>query len=67
MNSLKGTPLYIAPEILASGPLNYTKKVDVWSFGIITYELFTGRPPFYAQDLHRLKPKILYDKVKFPK
>ncbi len=37
MNSLKGTPLYIAPEILGIGPLNYTKKVDVWSFGIIMF------------------------------
>lgn len=67
MNSLKGTPLYIAPEILATGPLNYTKKVDVWSFGIIIYELYAGRPPFWAENLAKLKPKILYEKVRFPK
>jgi serine/threonine protein kinase len=48
MNSLKGTPLYIAPEIIGTGPLNYTKRVDVWSFGIIIYELFAGRTPFWA-------------------
>jgi fused-like protein len=67
MNSLKGTPLYIAPEILAVGPLNYTKRVDVWSFGIIIYELFTGRPPFWAENLARLKLKILNEKVRFPR
>lgn len=67
MNSLKGTPLYIAPEILGTGPLNYTKKVDIWSFGIIIYELFSGRPPFFAENLQKLKPKILYEKVRFPK
>lgn len=66
MNSLKGTPLYIAPEILGIGPLNYTKKVDVWSFGIIIYELFAGRPPFYADNLPKLKPKILHSKVVYP-
>lgn len=67
MNSLKGTPLYIAPEILGTGPLNYTKKVDVWSFGIIIFELLAGRPPFWAENLQKLKPKILYEKVRFPK
>jgi serine/threonine protein kinase len=67
MNSLKGTPLYIAPEILGVGPLNYTKRVDVWSFGIIIYELFAGRPPFWAENLARLKPKILHEKVKWVK
>lgn len=33
--SIKGTPLYIAPEILQS--MKYTHKVDVWSLGIILY------------------------------
>lgn len=67
MNSLKGTPLYIAPEILGSGPLNYTSNVDIWSFGIIIYELYVGRAPFYAENLQKLKPKILYEKVRFPR
>jgi serine/threonine protein kinase len=35
LRSIKGTPLYIAPEILLSRP--YTSKVDVWSFGVILY------------------------------
>jgi serine/threonine protein kinase len=33
--SLKGTPLYIAPEILHK--MQYTEKVDIWSFGCIIY------------------------------
>lgn len=64
LNSIKGTPLYIAPEILMTRP--YTHKVDVWSFGIILYELASGYTPFYASTLQALKPKILYEPVKFP-
>ena len=58
LRSIKGTPLYIAPEILLSKP--YTHKVDVWSFGIILYELATGRTPFYASSIQQLQPKILH-------
>ena len=58
LKSIKGTPLYIAPEILISRPYNH--KVDVWSFGIILYELATGRTPFYAPSIQQLQPKILH-------
>ena len=44
LRSIKGTPLYIAPEIIEPNP--YTHKVDIWSFGIILYELATGKTPF---------------------
>ena len=64
MNSLKGTPLYIAPEILDHR--SYTHKVDIWSFGIIIYELVIGITPFHAETMIQLKPKILNQKVKFP-
>ncbi|RHZ85740.1 hypothetical protein Glove_60g127 [Diversispora epigaea] len=36
---------YIAPEVL-SGDEEYTKAADVYSFGIITYEIVTGIPPY---------------------
>jgi len=64
LNSIKGTPLYIAPEIIQKK--SYTSKVDVWSLGIILYELATGRPPFYATTVHLLTPKILYEMIKYP-
>lgn len=65
LHSLKGTPLYIAPEIVSERP--YDHKVDVWSLGIILFELAVGRPPFYAESYHKLIPKILSDKVRYPK
>ena len=40
----KGTPNWISPEI-AQG-IQYSKEVDVWSYGCFAYELATGNPPF---------------------
>ena len=39
-----GSPIYMAPEIIKGK--NYNSKVDIWSLGIITYFLLSGRPPF---------------------
>ncbi|RHZ70963.1 hypothetical protein Glove_264g27 [Diversispora epigaea] len=36
---------YIAPEVL-SGDEEYTKAADLYSFGIIAYEIVTGFPPY---------------------
>ena len=63
VNSIKGTPLYIAPEILSNQRYNY--KVDIWSFGIIMYELFDGKTPFHSTTFQQLEPKIKYASVKF--
>ena len=40
----KGTMNWMAPEIVDG--VQYSKTVDVWSFGIYAYELATGFPPF---------------------
>ena len=39
-----GSPLYMAPEII-KGEV-YNEKVDIWSIGVITYMLLSGRNPF---------------------
>lgn len=39
-----GSPLYMAPEIVKK--LKYDTKVDIWSVGVMTYVLLSGRPPF---------------------
>ncbi|CAG8640579.1 7593_t:CDS:1 [Ambispora leptoticha] len=38
---------YIAPEVLYTGGKEYTQKSDIYSFGIIMSEVFTGYPPYY--------------------
>jgi serine/threonine protein kinase len=42
--SIKGTPLYAAPEIHRNEP--HQKSVDIWSFGVMLYELCTLNLPF---------------------
>ena len=44
-----GTFEYMAPEIYKRK--NQTKKTDVWSLGILLYELFHGHPPFRGSTL----------------
>ena len=44
-NNVYGVLPYIAPEILRGR--NYTKAADVYSFGIIMYEVFSGLPPYH--------------------
>ncbi|RHZ78028.1 hypothetical protein Glove_168g39 [Diversispora epigaea] len=43
--NIVGVLPYIAPEVL-SGDEEYSKAVDVYSFGIIVYEMITGFPPY---------------------
>jgi serine/threonine-protein kinase ULK/ATG1 len=60
-----GTPATMAPEILMNR--NYTKKADMWSIGIITYQLLFKMLPFRARNEKDLLNNILNNKgVKIP-
>jgi len=59
-----GTPEYIAPEILQQLP--YTKAVDWWSFGILLFEMLTGLPPFYDENMTKMYKSIMSDPITFP-
>ncbi|RIB07926.1 kinase-like domain-containing protein [Gigaspora rosea] len=46
-NALFGVLPYIAPEVLYTKGKEYTQKSDIYSFGIIMSEVFTGYPPYH--------------------
>ncbi|MCO5597738.1 hypothetical protein L7F22_051819 [Adiantum nelumboides] len=54
--TLCGSPLYMAPEILLSK--KYDAKADLWSVGTILYQLVTGQPPFTGQSPFQLLQNI---------
>eukprot|EP01089_Gocevia_fonbrunei_P017690 TRINITY_DN5811_c0_g1_i2.p1 TRINITY_DN5811_c0_g1~~TRINITY_DN5811_c0_g1_i2.p1 ORF type:complete len:386 (-),score=80.38 TRINITY_DN5811_c0_g1_i2:53-1210(-) len=60
-----GTPEYLAPEVLEN--MEYGKEVDWWSFGTLMFEMLTGLPPFYSEDVQLMYAKILNATLIIPK
>ncbi|KAL6534965.1 hypothetical protein OROHE_013019 [Orobanche hederae] len=50
--SIKGKTLYMAPELVQEQP--YNRTADLWSLGVILYELFVGQPPLRTNSVGAL-------------
>ena len=63
--SICGTPNYIAPEVYYGN--GYSKEIDWWSFGIVIYEMLTGKFPFKKNKETKrfINQKVNFD-LKFP-
>ena len=67
VESLVGTPWFMAPENLRH---KYHAASDIWSLGVVTYQLLSGKMPFNDQDnpfspsLPKIWKSIFYDEPK---
>ncbi|CAK66865.1 unnamed protein product (macronuclear) [Paramecium tetraurelia] len=59
-----GTPLYMSPETIIKS--QYNAKSDIWSLGVLFYEVLFGYPPWQAQTEQELIFKILNQRISFP-
>jgi len=59
-----GTPEYLAPEVLKGQ--GHGTPVDWWSLGTLIFEMLTGLPPFYSQNVNIMYQKILSGELRIP-
>lgn len=59
-----GTLDYLAPEMVQGHGHNHT--LDIWSLGVLLFEMVVGRPPFQSTNHALLISKILASELRFP-
>jgi serine/threonine protein kinase len=60
-----GSPVYMSPEQMRSIK-NVDHRTDVWSMGVVLYELLVGITPFHAQSVAGVAGRVLKDEPEAP-
>lgn len=61
---LLGTPNYMAPEQIRGGEVDH--RADLFSLGVLVYELLTRRKPFQGDNLTMVTHRIVYEDFEAP-
>jgi eukaryotic-like serine/threonine-protein kinase len=58
--SVMGSPLYMSPEQMRSSK-DVNVQTDIWAFGVVLFELLTGRTPFVGETLTEVAVQVVTD------
>lgn len=62
--TMLGSPIYMAPEVL-KGEI-YSIKADIWSLGVVLYEMVFGQCPFQSNSIANLIEVLNTQNLNFP-
>jgi eukaryotic-like serine/threonine-protein kinase len=60
-NMVIGSPFYMSPEQMTDSSV-IDERTDIWSIGVLLFELLTGQPPFTAASLQQICTPVLHGK-----
>ncbi len=64
---IAGTPMYMSPEQAAGAAHRLDGRTDIYSLGVVLYEMLTGRVPFRSADLQELLRQVQDDEPQPPR
>jgi Tol biopolymer transport system component len=61
--AILGTPAYMSPEQAKGQPVD--QRADVWAFGVVLYEMLTGKRPFRGETTNELLAAVLKEEPRW--
>ena len=59
-----GTPFFVAPEVIRAE--TYTPAVDIWSLGVLSYNMLSGKLPFDGNNIKEVLRRVRAGRYTFP-